>query len=286
MQRRSLKKTVPTLVGVIILLFGLASGVVLLNARQIFRLGAVDISTPKNVRVSNITDSSFCISFLTAKEVRPFVKVGGDKFFISDIQTIRANEKSNIHYFTINGLLPEREYFFTINSDGVDYFKDNPMTARTGKQIASNTKGGIIYGKVYSKSGEELKDALVYVRGGNGSLVSTKTSGDGSFMFSTSHIRTADLSSYEEFDEERTIIQVLIENIQSTSSITTNLKNSYPFPPIIIGQNLDLRQSSANVDYTVPLPSVFGAFSNQTDIPFFIKNIYKEKLPNFLNEQY
>lgn len=284
MKRRSRKKTIPTLLAIFVLILGITSGVILVNARQIFKLGAEETSAPKNIRVSNITDDGFCIGFFTNKNTRTFVKISADKFFLTDVQTMREDSQTNVHYFKTKDLKPEKEYFFLINSDGLDYYKENPMTATTGKKISFKPQGGIIYGKIYSKSGEEHKNAIVYVRGGNGSLVSTKTSEDGSFMISTSQIRKSDLSSYETFDEEKTIINVLVEDSRDTSTITTNLKNSYPLPPIIIGQNLDLRQSTSNADYTIPLPSVFGISTNNIDIPFFIKNIYKERLPNLLHE--
>jgi uncharacterized protein YneF (UPF0154 family) len=51
------RKKIPTIIGVLVLVFGLAGGVVLVNKDTIFKLGASPESTPKDVRISNVTDS-------------------------------------------------------------------------------------------------------------------------------------------------------------------------------------------------------------------------------------
>lgn len=56
------RKTIPTIAGIFLLVVGLALGVLLVQQRQVFRLGASGELAPKDVRITNITDNSATIS--------------------------------------------------------------------------------------------------------------------------------------------------------------------------------------------------------------------------------
>lgn len=273
---RSSIKHIPTLLGIFILIFGIASGIMLLNAKQIFKLGAKEDTGPKNFRVSNISDNSFTISFITPHEASSFIKIGTDSYFLGETQIIRQSKKNDTHYFDIENLLPEKEYFVYLNTNGVDYFLNEPKTVKTGVKLDDNINSQIIYGKVYSESGEEQEGAIVYLQSGSGSLLSTKTAGDGSFAITASRSRNTDLTTYEKIYPDKTLIQILVQHGLLTSSVTTYLKNAQPLPPIILGNNLDVRNSitlPANVE--ISSPKVFGSSTNLDEYPFLFKTIYK-----------
>lgn len=267
----------PTILGIFILLLGITSGVVLLNAKQIFRLGAEGDTSPKNIKVSNVTDSGFTLSFVTNKESRSFVKVSKDKYFINDISIKREEEKSKTHYLNIDGLSPNSLYFVSINSDGVNYFLNNPWSIKTGVTLPTDRKGINLYGKVYSKSAEPLKGAIVYIQCGNGGLLSTLTSDDGNWNVNIAKTRTPDNAEYSIVDEDLTLIQILIQYEQLTSTITTYAGNT-SLPSIILGNNADLRNTPPSTDSAeLTTPYVYGTSINSERIPLLIQNIYKER---------
>ena len=70
------KLTIPTILGILFLVVGVVTGVVLLSSRQIFRIGASSDAAPKDVRVSNIDDTGFTVSWVTDKEVAGYVLWG------------------------------------------------------------------------------------------------------------------------------------------------------------------------------------------------------------------
>src|SRR3989304_5866495 len=70
------KSKIPTIIGIFILVFGLAAGVLLVRNQNFFRLGASAEFAPKDVRISNITDSSATVSWITDRETSGFVKWG------------------------------------------------------------------------------------------------------------------------------------------------------------------------------------------------------------------
>jgi len=275
---KSIRKKIPTFVGILILIIGTSAGVILLNAKQIFKLGAQGDATPKNIKISNVADNGFTISFLTNQKSRTFVKVGKDKYFLGETDVIKGEEKTSTHYFNVEDLQPITQYFITINSDGVNYFTDNPWTTKTGPKLPTDNLGIILYGKVYSKSGEALNGAIVYVIKGNGSLLSTVTADDGSWGVNISKARKTDLSKYLPLEEKNTLLQILIVYENLTTFITTYANNIQPLAPIIIGSNYDFRNSFLPIDIvTSPTPVVYGSstFSKNLTVP--LPNIYKER---------
>ncbi len=275
---KSIRKKIPTILGILILTLGISSGVLLLNAKQVFKLGAEEDSAPKNIKVSNITDNGFTISFITNQKSRSFIKVGEDRFFLGDIFIKRQEEKTGVHYFDIDGLSPTTAYFIIINSDGVNYLSDNPLSVKTGNKLSSDNVGKNLYGKVYSKSGEELRGAIVYVQCGNGGLLSTQTSSDGSWNINISKTRTSDLSQYLTIKGDNTLIQVMVQYEQLSSFASTYADNIHPLPPIILGNNFDFRNIEQPPDkIEIPTPYVFGASTGSQGLPFLIQNIYKER---------
>lgn len=273
-----LRKKIPTILGIFILLFGIASGVILLNAKQIFRLGAEGDSSPKNIKISNISDSGLTVSFVTDKESRSFVKVAKDKYFVNDVSVKRETQKSKTHYLTVDKLLPNTSYFVSINSDGVNYFLNNPWSVKTAISLPMDRSGINIYGKVYSKSAEPLRGAVVYLQCGNGGLLSTTTAEDGSWNVNIAQTRTPDGAGYLTIDENLTLIQILIQYDQMTSTITTYAGGNTTLPSIILGNNADLRntpRSKSGSELTTPY--VFGASTNSERNLFPIQNIYRER---------
>lgn len=278
------KKTIPTIIGIFILTLGVVSGVVLLNVKQIFKLGAEEDVTPKNVQFSNVEDDGFSISFITSTESRAYVKVSEDRYFLNQTPLLRENSKTTTHYFNVDGLDSDKEYFISINVNGFEYFSNNPKTIRTGHVLDFDAQAEIIYGKIYSTSGEELENAIVFAQNGNSSLISTQTAADGTFILNLAKTRSSDLSTYMKVDEDKTIVSLFVQHGDFSSSVSSYLKNSRPFPPIILGNNIELKDATGTSNIMgVPTPSVYGSFDINENLPLTIKNIYKERAIKYLN---
>lgn len=273
---KSSRKNLPTLLAVFILFTGTTLGVLLINAKTIFKLGAQNDTGPKNIRITNVTDSGFCISFATNDPARSFIKISDNRYFVGESQLLFRDLSSDTHYYSVENLQPEKKYFIYINISGNDYFTDEPIQALTGAKIDNYPEGQVLYGKVYSSSGEEQNGAIVYAQSGNGCMLSAITSENGNFTITVSKTRNKAMTGYEKIDKDKTLIQLLVQKGVLTSSVTTYLTNAQPLPPIILGTNQDARNIyhlPANAE--VPSPKVYGAFSNILQYPFLIKNIYE-----------
>src|SRR4030043_1404707 len=107
-------KRIPTIIGLIVLVIGLGTGIILINGRQIFRLNAKEEASPKNVRVSNINESSFSVSWTTAVVTKGFIKWGGKERTLNQtaLDKLELNVKTKTPFIPKNRAPPVLSSFF------------------------------------------------------------------------------------------------------------------------------------------------------------------------------
>lgn len=242
------KNTIPTLVGVIILVVAAAMGVLFLSNTQIFKIGADSTVQPKNIRVANITDTTATISWTTDKETNDFLIWGASARQVNRTQNESLNgEKYFNHSITLSGLLGSTNYYYKISSNGVVHDNSNaPWQFTTGSPLATSNNSTIISGSVISATGNPEKKALVYADIG-GYLLSTQTSDTGNFVFQIGSARTPDLKGYAQIDPASSLIQLSVHSGSGgVASAQIFPQSGNPVPPIIIGQNYDFRNEQIN----------------------------------------
>ncbi len=242
------KSTIPTILGIIILLGGIFAGVFSLRNVQVFRIGASTEASPKDIRVSNITDNSATISWTTDKATLGFVTWGLSQ---GDTNKVESEDVSSQKYFSHNisltGLSPNTNYFYKINSDGASF--DNggiPWQFTTGAPLDINKNSILLSGTVINATGAPEVKSLVYASVG-GYLLSTLTSNSGNFVFQLGSARTPDLKNYTQIDTSSTLVQVsVVAPPDGVASAQIFPQSGNPAPTIIIGQVYDFRSSPAN----------------------------------------
>lgn len=252
------RSKMPTILGVIFLTVGLAAGVLLIQNRQIFRLGATQESIPKDVRIANITDASFTVSWVTEKESLGFVSWGDNENSISRTEEDEVGSTSLTHTASIKGLSPQTTYFFKINSDGTAY--DNNGLAwqvKSGPTLPQTTKANLISGTVLNPTGAAAKNALVYVTVGGGAPLSTITSQNGVWVISLANARASDLSSTVVIDDETTVLEISVNAaVDGVSSALVYPQSARPVPPMIIGQTHDFKNLPPSQTGEIPKATV------------------------------
>ncbi|MBL7036349.1 hypothetical protein ISR94_00685 [Candidatus Microgenomates bacterium] len=235
----------PTILGLIILFVGLISGVVLINSQAVFKLGAQTETNPKNVRISNITNSSLTISWVTDKESIGFIKWGKSSATISKVQQDTTDEKATTHWVTILGLNPTESIYFKINSDGIDWDNNEiAWQATTNANSNTNPTQHNISGSVVDQTGNPADNVLVYVSV-DGALLSTTTSNSGNWLIP--------LSNYISTSSNSTILEISID--AGVSGSATAL--IYPGPAkntplIVLGKSYDFRTIDIDTNTTLP----------------------------------
>lgn len=240
------KAKIPTIIGIIILVLSLATGVILVQNQQLFRLGAKTQNSPKDVRVSNITADSFSVTWITDTQTTGFIKYGNSAANITNTKTEGSVSPDYTHLANIPGLNSQTNYFFKINSEGYDF--DNNGIAWQGQTGAAAESGQpvLISGSVLLATGGAAKNAIVYITV-NGKLFSALTSQNGSWIISLPSSTNAANSLLE--------ISVL-SGQGKTSTAQIYAKSAKPVPAMILGQTHDFKNLPPNENTVVPQASL------------------------------
>jgi hypothetical protein len=248
------RATIPTILGIFVLLAGVFAGVFFLKNTQVFKIGADASATPKDIRVSNITDNSVTISWTTDKETTGFITWGSSQNNANKVENEEANnQKFFSHNLSLTGLNADTNYFYKINSDGTTF--DNggiPWQFTTGDTLGISKNSILLSGNVINATGTPKIKSLVYASVG-GYLLSTQTSETGNFVFQLGSTRTPDLKNYAQIDMGSTLIQIsVIAPPDGVASAQIFPQSGNPIPTIIIGQVYDFRSSPANNQGGIP----------------------------------
>jgi len=246
------KKTIPTIAGIFVLIIGVASGVFLLQRQQIFRLGASSDTEPKDINVTNVTDTSFSVSWITDKQT-----VGSIEWGNSTNLGQTAHEDSNIpslvHTITLTHLDPNTKYYFQIISNGVEYTQaGSPWQASTGAELAPPESSNIISGQIQTADGTAAANVLVYATVGSALPMSTTTSQNGEWVISLANARNQSASSYINLSPE-TMVELYIQGGSlGAASAQTLLKNANPTQTIALGKSYDFRNENRESTNDIP----------------------------------
>lgn len=252
------QSTIPTIIGVLVLLLGSLAGVYLSNNSQIFRIGADVQSAAKNIRVANISDTSVSITWTTDKPTVGYVVWGKSQNIVDKTANeTDSNQSFYNHIVTLTGLTPSTKYYYKINSDGVMYENSGiPWEFTTGPTLPINKNSYLVSGSLIDSNGKTIQKALVYLEIG-GYLFATETSNTGNFVFQIGQARTSDLQNYADINISQTLLQLSVQaNPAGVATAQVFPQSANPMPAITIGQSHDFRSLPANVGENGGNPNV------------------------------
>ena len=256
------KSKIPTIVGLLVIVLGLVVGVFLVKSTTYLRPSASEEINPKDVRITNISDSSYTVSWTTGVATKGFVNWGETDNSFKRVDYDEVSEEGLTHSVTISGLNEDTTYYFKINSDGVD-FDNNGIVweVKTGPLLPPPSKSSIISGSILSATGDPVPYALISVNIGGASSLSTISSENGSWVIPFSNLRASNLLTYYDLDEDKDIIEILANaGPQGTSSAQILGKHANPTPPMILGKTHDYKNLSdtgaaLNPEATLEIPT-------------------------------
>lgn len=243
------KLKLPTILGVIVLAFGVVAGIFLINSRQVFKIAANVSAIPKNVRVANITNTSATVSWTTDVKSNGFVKWGGTGVTLNKVATDTEIVERYVHSVDILDIDPNTTIYFKINSNGKDY--DNQGVAWQATTLPSgitSTESRIASGTVLNSDAKTPAEAIVYLSI-NGTVLSSTTSAEGNFVIP--------ISKYLDTVQETTAIEISVQ----ASTFGTALAIVYPksikfMPTMILGKSYDFRTTTIEDDNQLPESSL------------------------------
>lgn len=274
------KKKFPTIVGLLVLVVGVALGVFLIQQQQIFRLGASAELTPKNVQITNVADNMFTVSWTTDTETVGFLNWGESnslgKTANADIPT-----ESHAHSVTVSELLPNTQYFFSINSNAQE-FKDggSPWTVTTTSDLGVSPNTSVLSGTVLDEAGSPAGGALVYARSAGMNTLSVQASPGGRWVIPLSYAVNASGTAHATI-VDNTLFDIEVVTGTSVSTAQVFAGAGDPTPDIITGQNYDFRDNDpisedGLPDTDVNLPEDFERDSGFDTEGFEVDNVITE----------
>lgn len=267
-------KLIPTILGLLILVIGVISGVLLIDKSSTIFSRADSGSTPSQLKITNITESSFSISWITSQPTTGFIKYGNnDNLMLSgkDDRDSLSGKSGNFlaHHVTIRGLKPATVYYFKIVSGGNVYDNNGVIfradTAPTGKNPAP--ENDVAYGTVIDQNGVPAEGVIVYLSLPNAVTQSTLTKSSGSWVIPLNLSLSSDLSLYSNYDREISTEEIFVQgSLGGTATAITITKNDSPIPAITLGGNFDFRNTSSGLvgnQESTPPESQFSSPDNQ-----------------------
>jgi len=239
------KKRIPTLLGIVMIIIGIAATT--LFARHGVRIigRAAPSETPENIRIANISDASFTISYITADKVLGTInfgqteKLGNIAFDNADSNSTPVSHTA--HISTIKNLAPATTYFFSITSGTTNFLNnEKPFRVTTAPKIQAQPdqspplemNGNIVF------ADNQNAESLVYISPGGGQMLATRVHPDGSYKINLSAVRSQDLASYLSISDNTTINMLMVGNSEQ-SNITLLAKQIHNIPTIIFSKNYD-----------------------------------------------
>jgi len=232
----------PTILGLLVAIMGLGSGLFLLGGQLRTSTSASVENAPKEVIVSNISESGFAVSWHTEKALSGYVQYGEES---EDIELIvaddRDQEKGEVgnyftHYVTIKGLRPETKYNFKIGS-GTDLYDNNGnfYNTTTAKALSSTPAADVAYGMVVTSSGEPADGAIVYLEMPGATKQSALVKSSGSWVIPLATARSSDLSEFANYDKEQTSLSLSVQGgTMGAASLIVDTANDAPVTQIAL----------------------------------------------------
>lgn len=242
-------RRLPTILGLIILLLGIGAGVLLIRQGPEFFLRAEAEVIPKQVKITNISDTSFSVSWITDLSTSGFAKYGTDTKLTNTAEDDRdqlsgKTESFNTHHVTLKNLKSATKYYFKIGSGGSLFDNNGELYQATTAPIIQSPlpPNDVAYGTVVDQSGSPAKGVIIYLSLANTTPLSTLTKSSGNWVIPLNLARSVELNSYATYDREASIEEIFAQGaLQGTSAATTTTKNDAPVPTIKLGENTDFR---------------------------------------------
>ncbi|MDO8657642.1 MAG: Ig-like domain-containing protein [Candidatus Levybacteria bacterium] len=252
MRNQLLDKRFPTALGLIILIIGLSITTFVIKNQTGTKSKASDSDEPKNIKITNLSNDSFTITYKTDAAVTGSISYGKDKKLkeseLEDFDKQKENfTPKKIHSISLKKLNPATKYYFTIIS-GQNTFLNNGIAfeVETAPNIASaSARKNKIKGKVILPNGNPPPETLVYLNAEKSQLLSTTTGKDGKFNFSLDELRTENFSAYFDINSS-TVLKILATDGSLVSNATTSL-NQDNIPTITLSNSYDFVQDASFV---------------------------------------
>lgn len=259
-----LQQRIPTILGLLLLISGIAAGVYLVQKRGVWFLRAEPKATPQQIRITNISDNSFTVSWITEIEVLGFVKYGVTPSLTETVVDERDKISGKTtpyfcHHVKVASLSPGTKYYFKIGSGkGLFDNQGKLFEVTTAFVLGPPPAADTVYGTILKPDGAIAEGVLVYLSLANSIPLSALTESSGNWAIPLSVARTVNLSSYITYDPDASVEEIFVQGGPlGTATAVVTTKNDSPVPPITLGKSYDFREAKPQPEAGVsPTPTL------------------------------
>lgn len=256
---------IPTLIGLLLVVVMVATVALLFERAGRLITRASPTIAPSQVEITNVTDTSFTVSWITPDPGSGAIVIEGPDRQKQTMFDERDRGKYLTHSVTIRNLKPSTQYRLRILSDGKQFLNNGkPYHITTGPTLSGAGSGlEPAFGMVLTADNQPADGALVYLTLEGSQKLSTLVKPSGSWLIPLNNARTANLTSYLLPSAERLseTLTVRLAGIEATA-ITDTLNDS-PVPEMMLGKTYDFRglQAQKSQQLTSQSPDVLGQSS-------------------------
>jgi hypothetical protein len=291
MRKKFWDKRIPTLFGILLITIGVGITTFLVNQGVLFKSNASLTQQPQNVRITNITDNAFSVSYSTEDQIIGSLNYGVDAKLGNPALDDRNQQTGTltpyrVHNITVRNLKPQTQYYFSITSGQENYLNgEKPFEVTTGQTISGSPPNqNPMSGKIILSDGNAPQEAIIYVTASGSQVISVPVKTDGTYILPLNSIRTADLSAYYNFPDNATI-KMLVFGDSLTSNVTLSVGQIDSIPAIILSKDYDFRQSQTPVATTSGVLESFPSFSSTSSAAETPEILTPENNQKFTDQQ-
>lgn len=264
-------KKIPTLLGLIFIIFGIGLTSFLVNKGVIFTGQAGPSQVPDSIKITNVSDTSFTVSYTTEDNVFGSVNYGPNPAFgqtaFDDRDSIsKSVTPHKLHSISVNNLEPQTTYYFSITSAENKYLNNGePFSVKTAPSIESSPSAQRpMSGKVLLPNGSPPKEAIIYLSADGGQTISSFIRSDGTYLLPLNSMRNSAMDAYFEFNENTTL-KMTVTGDSLTSNILLSVNQINPVPTITLSNNYDFYSGEDIAsESAAPISSTFPDFEIDT----------------------
>lgn len=268
-----LNKKFPAGFWFLIIIVGVILTTLLVQTGSLLRINAGPGQEPKNVAITNISDSSFTLVYTTDDSVIGTINYGSDQNNLDSValddrdQLSQSVNKYTVHSVTVRELEPDTSYYFSITSGDKEYLNNNSLySTKTGSLIESQPSSSLpLSGKVILPDSSIPTEALVTVSVNGAQALSTISKTNGSYAIPLNSLRNESLDQYFGLDKS-SILNIKIMSGGMSSSVNVSESQASPVPIITLSNTYDF-SSQDNSSPSANKISEGQAFPSIGDIP-------------------
>jgi len=252
MRKTFWQKKIPTLFAILLIILALGVTVYFGNKKLFSIVTKTNPQEkPLEVRITNISESSFSVSYITNANISGSLNLGKDNHpgQVALDDRDQANPKPHhLHYFTARNLTASTTYFFTIISGQNVYNNDGKnFTVTTGPIINSNTSmQQPATGKIITNKTSPPDEAMIYLNTLGSQTISSLVSPDGSFLIPLNSMRTFNNISYLTLNNDN-LLKILVISSTEKSNVLIKINQATEIPTITLSKDYDFTQTQINL---------------------------------------